>query len=42
LTEPPDSGLRAVGSTREKFARFVRRDVEWQKAIVKRIGLKPE
>ena len=37
-----DSGLKAIGSTPEEFARFVARDFEWQKAIVKRIGLQPE
>ena len=37
-----DSGLKAIGSTPEEFARFVARDFEWQKGIVKRIGLQPE
>ncbi|HKA70204.1 MAG TPA: tripartite tricarboxylate transporter substrate binding protein [Xanthobacteraceae bacterium] len=37
-----DSGLKAIGSTPEEFARFVARDFEWQKGMVKRIGLQPE
>ena len=37
-----DSGLKAVGSTPEEFSRFVARDLDWQKDIVKRIGLQPE
>jgi len=37
-----DSGLKAIGSTPEEFSRFVARDLDWQKDIVKRIGLQPE
>ena len=37
-----DSGLKAIGSTPEEFARFVARDFEWQKDIARRIGLQPE
>jgi len=37
-----DSGLRVVASSPEEFAQFVERDFEWQKAIVKRIGMPAE
>jgi len=37
-----DSGLKAIGSTPEEFSRFVARDLDWQRDIVKRIGLQPE
>jgi tripartite-type tricarboxylate transporter receptor subunit TctC len=37
-----DSGLRAVASSPEEFAQFLQRDFEWQKAIVKRIGVPGE
>jgi tripartite-type tricarboxylate transporter receptor subunit TctC len=37
-----DSGLRSVGSNPEEFARFLEKDLEWQKDIVKRIGLTPQ
>jgi tripartite-type tricarboxylate transporter receptor subunit TctC len=37
-----EAGLKAVGSSPEEFARFVQRDLEWQRAIVQRIGLQAE
>jgi len=37
-----DSGLRVVASTPEEFTQFLQRDLEWQKAIVKRIGMPAE
>jgi len=37
-----DSGVRAVGSTPEEFARFLQDDMRWQLDIMKRIGLQPQ
>jgi tripartite-type tricarboxylate transporter receptor subunit TctC len=37
-----DSGVRPVGSTPEEFARFVEKDFQWQRDILKRIGLQPQ
>jgi tripartite-type tricarboxylate transporter receptor subunit TctC len=37
-----ESGLKSVGSTPEEFARFLDRDLAWQKDIIKRIGLPPQ
>jgi tripartite-type tricarboxylate transporter receptor subunit TctC len=34
-----DSGLRAVGSTPEEFARYLEKDMAWQKDIIRRIGM---
>ena len=37
-----DSGVRAIGSTPEEFARFLEDDMRWQIDIIKRIGLQPQ
>lgn len=37
-----DSGVRAIGSTPEEFARFLDDDMRWQIDIIKRIGLQPQ
>ena len=37
-----DSGVRAIGSTPEEFARFLEDDMRWQVDIIKRIGLQPQ
>ena len=37
-----DSGLRPVGSSPEEFARYLERDLAWQKDIIRRIGLAPQ
>jgi tripartite-type tricarboxylate transporter receptor subunit TctC len=37
-----DSGVRAIGSTPEEFARFLDDDMRWQVDILKRIGLQPQ
>ena len=37
-----DSGVRAVGSTPEEFARFLQEDFRWQVDVAKRIGLQPQ
>ena len=37
-----DSGLRSIGSSPAEFARYVEKDLAWQIAIMKRIGLQPE
>jgi tripartite-type tricarboxylate transporter receptor subunit TctC len=37
-----DSGVRAIGSTPEAFARFLDDDLKWQIDIIKRIGLQPQ
>ena len=35
-----DSGLlRAIGSTPEEFARYLEKDMAWQKDIIRRIGM---
>ena len=37
-----DSGVRAIGSTPQEFARFLEDDMRWQVDIMKRIGLQPQ
>ena len=37
-----DSGVRAIGSTPQEFARFLEDDMRWQVDIIKRIGLQPQ
>jgi tripartite-type tricarboxylate transporter receptor subunit TctC len=37
-----DSGVRAIGSTPEQFARFLEDDMRWQLDIMKQIGLQPQ
>jgi tripartite-type tricarboxylate transporter receptor subunit TctC len=37
-----DSGVRAIGSTPDEFARFLDDDMRWQVDIIKRIGLQPQ
>lgn len=37
-----DSGIEAVGSTPEAFARFIEQDLALQKSIMQRIGLQPQ
>lgn len=37
-----DSGLQPVGSSPAEFARYVEKDLAWQVAIMRRIGLQPE
>jgi len=37
-----DSGVRAIGSTPEEFARFLEEDMRWQVDTIKRIGLQPQ
>jgi tripartite-type tricarboxylate transporter receptor subunit TctC len=37
-----DSGVRAIGSTPDEFARFLAEDLRWQIDIIKRIGLQPQ
>lgn len=37
-----DSGVRAIGSTPEEFARFLEDDMRWQVDTIKRIGLQPQ
>jgi tripartite-type tricarboxylate transporter receptor subunit TctC len=34
-----ESGVRAIGSTPQEFARFLKQDLQWQVEISKRIGL---
>ena len=37
-----DSGVRAIGSTPEEFARFLEDDMRWQVDTIKRIGLQQQ
>src|SRR5262245_28229730 len=37
-----ESGLRPIGSSPQQFARYLEKDFEWQKDIVRRIGMQPQ